>query len=293
MPTDGLSFAVFVRRQIQGVGLLQLVFKQLDLLALARRNDVDRREVVVDVDAQVGPRLSFVLGRNLLGPLRQVADVADAGLDREPLPRNLLIVRALAGDSTITSAWPRRAISTSPAFSWPCPTHLWYNCGSATNSAVRNAASSSVSAGAQVYGQLASSRSILCIRLYGPQRVEATVSPPESLGAPLLVSSRSDPPGADAAPARRTEPSFVSRNRPTLLIGIAFTSIRHRIKRLLTARLGSQPLGTDRPVVKGLPRTQEAAVGRKSAVGTPAQTPYKSHFAWRHRSPFSASTRAS
>ena len=59
------------------------ILEQLDLLGLARRDDVDRREVVVDVHAQVRPRLALVFGRNLLGALRQIADVADAGLDRE------------------------------------------------------------------------------------------------------------------------------------------------------------------------------------------------------------------
>ena len=83
VPTDGFAFAVLVRRQVEGVGLLELVLEQLDLFALARRDDVDRREIVVDVDAQVRPRLALVLGRNLLGALRQVAHVADAGLDRE------------------------------------------------------------------------------------------------------------------------------------------------------------------------------------------------------------------
>ena len=117
MPTDGLAFAVFVRRQIQVVGVLELVLEQLDLLRLARRDDVDRREIVVDVHAQVGPLLALVLRGNLLGALRQVADVADAGLDAcNPLPRNLPIVRALAGDSTMTSARPPPA---GDLF-WPC-----------------------------------------------------------------------------------------------------------------------------------------------------------------------------
>ena len=37
VPADGLSLAVFVRREVQRVGLLELVLEQLDLLALAGR----------------------------------------------------------------------------------------------------------------------------------------------------------------------------------------------------------------------------------------------------------------
>ena len=81
VPTDGLSLAVFVRRQIEVLGVLQQVLELADLLALLAGNDVDRLEVVVDVDAQVGPVLLLVLLGDFLGPLRQVADVADAGLD--------------------------------------------------------------------------------------------------------------------------------------------------------------------------------------------------------------------
>ena len=57
--------------------VFELVLEQLDLFALAGRNDVDRREIVVDVDAQVRPRLALVLGRDLLGAL-----AADRGRGR-------------------------------------------------------------------------------------------------------------------------------------------------------------------------------------------------------------------
>ena len=83
MPTDGLPFAVFVRRQIQVFGVFEQVLELADLGRLAGRNDVDRVEILVDVHAQVGPFLSLIFGGNLLGPLRQIADVADAGLDGE------------------------------------------------------------------------------------------------------------------------------------------------------------------------------------------------------------------
>ena len=89
VPTDGLALAVFVRREIEGVGVFQLVLQELDLFALAGRNDVDRREIVVDVDAQVRPGLAFKLRRNLGRTLRQIADVTDARLDRKSAAQEL------------------------------------------------------------------------------------------------------------------------------------------------------------------------------------------------------------
>ena len=89
VPADGLSLTVLVRRQIESVCLFELVFEQLDLFALTGRNDVDRREIVLHVDAQIRPGLGFVLSRNLLGALWQIADVADARLDGEPVAQVL------------------------------------------------------------------------------------------------------------------------------------------------------------------------------------------------------------
>src|SRR4029450_6820382 len=43
-------------------------------------------EVVVDVDAEPGPRQPLVLGRDLVGTAGQVSDVADAGLDHVARP---------------------------------------------------------------------------------------------------------------------------------------------------------------------------------------------------------------
>ena len=52
-----------------------------DLALLLRRHDVERLELVVDVHAEAGPRLALVLGRDVRGPAREVADVADRRLD--------------------------------------------------------------------------------------------------------------------------------------------------------------------------------------------------------------------
>ena len=81
MPGDRLAFAVFVRREQQLIGVLQLRLQVGDDLPLARVDDVDRLELAVDVDAEPGPLLVLVLRGYLGGVLRQVADVADRRLD--------------------------------------------------------------------------------------------------------------------------------------------------------------------------------------------------------------------
>ena len=81
VPGDGLAFAVFIGGEQQFVGALEQILQLGDLLALVVRDDVQRLEVVVDVDPEPGPRLLAVLGRDLRGPVRHVADVSHAGLD--------------------------------------------------------------------------------------------------------------------------------------------------------------------------------------------------------------------
>ena len=65
--SNGLAFAVRVRRQIDRVRRLRQLFQLGDDLFLARDDDVLGREVVVQIDAQ-----------RLLG---QILDVAERGLD--------------------------------------------------------------------------------------------------------------------------------------------------------------------------------------------------------------------
>ena len=81
MPTDGLALAVFVRRQIEVLGLLQGGLQFLHLLGLLGRNDVDRLKSMIDVHAQVGPIFLLQLHRHFLGPIGQIADMTDAGLN--------------------------------------------------------------------------------------------------------------------------------------------------------------------------------------------------------------------
>ena len=81
---------------------LQRVAQLGDLALLLRRHDVERRELVVDVDAEARPRLALVLGRDVGGTAREVADVADRGLDDVVLAEVGRDLLGLGGDSTIT-----------------------------------------------------------------------------------------------------------------------------------------------------------------------------------------------
>ena len=77
MPGDRLAFAVFVRRErssVESFSRLQLV----DLLLLVRVNDVERLEVVLDVDARRAQSPSSPRP-GCRGAFGQVADVADGG----------------------------------------------------------------------------------------------------------------------------------------------------------------------------------------------------------------------
>ena len=89
MPRNGLSFAILVSCEVQAVRLLEGLPQLGDLLLLPRRNDVDGLEVILDVDAKVGPLLALVLRGNLLGPMRQVTYVANARLNLERITEEL------------------------------------------------------------------------------------------------------------------------------------------------------------------------------------------------------------
>jgi hypothetical protein len=85
VPGDGLALAVFIGGEQEFVGVLEQALELGDLLALVAVHDEQRLEVVVDVDAEPGPRLAPVLGRDLGRAVRHVADMADAGLDHVAL----------------------------------------------------------------------------------------------------------------------------------------------------------------------------------------------------------------
>ena len=90
VPGDRFAFAVRVSREQELVGLLELGFEVGDLLFLVRVDDVDRREAVLGVDAEFGPRFLLVLGGDVGGSAGQVADVADGGFHNKVVAQILL-----------------------------------------------------------------------------------------------------------------------------------------------------------------------------------------------------------
>ncbi len=81
MPTDRFPLAIFVRREVQVVGLFEGIFELLDLLLLVGGHDVERLEIVLDVDAQVCPSLVLELLGDIFFARREVTHVPDARLD--------------------------------------------------------------------------------------------------------------------------------------------------------------------------------------------------------------------
>ena len=77
MPGDCLALAVGVSCEEELVGVLQQRLEFGDLALLFRAHDIERLEVVIDVDAETGPRLALVLGRNVRCAAREVANVTD------------------------------------------------------------------------------------------------------------------------------------------------------------------------------------------------------------------------
>ena len=83
VPGDGLALAILVRREQELLRVGQPLAQLADLALLVGVDDVQRLEVVLDVDAETRPGLLLELVRNLLRAGRQVANVADGGIDHE------------------------------------------------------------------------------------------------------------------------------------------------------------------------------------------------------------------
>ena len=81
VPGDGLALAVTVSGQIELVDVFEQALELGDGALLLGADDVERLEVVIDVDAEPGPRLGLVLRRHVGGGPRQVADVPAGRLD--------------------------------------------------------------------------------------------------------------------------------------------------------------------------------------------------------------------
>jgi hypothetical protein len=80
VPRDRLTLAILIGCEVDLVDLLDEALQLLDLVLAIAGDDVQRLEVVVDVDAETGPGLVLVGGRDVGGVAGQVAHVADRGL---------------------------------------------------------------------------------------------------------------------------------------------------------------------------------------------------------------------
>ena len=70
VPGDRLALAVLVGGQVKLVGISKETLKGPNLVPFVAIDDVEGFEVVVDVDAQVGPALPFVSLGDIGGLLR-------------------------------------------------------------------------------------------------------------------------------------------------------------------------------------------------------------------------------
>ncbi len=80
VPRDALTLAVLVGGEQDLIGLLEAVLQLPHDLGLVSRCDVERGEIVVDVDAEPGPVEFLELLGNVGGALGKVPDVTDARL---------------------------------------------------------------------------------------------------------------------------------------------------------------------------------------------------------------------
>ena len=84
MPGYRFTLSVFVRCQVYLRSFFERRLELLDLVLLLPRHDVKRLEIVFHIDAQLGPGLLAVGGRDLRRIPGQVADMADRRLDYVP-----------------------------------------------------------------------------------------------------------------------------------------------------------------------------------------------------------------
>lgn len=91
VPADALPLPVLVGGQQQLISSLEGLLQLLDNLFLVLGNHIERFELLGRVDAEIGPLLPFVGGRNLAGVVGQVTHMAHRRLDTE-------ILRQVAAD---------------------------------------------------------------------------------------------------------------------------------------------------------------------------------------------------
>jgi hypothetical protein len=106
VPGNRLALTVRVSGEIELVGVLEQTLELGDLALLFRGDDVERLEIVVDVDTEPRPWLTLVLGRHVGRAARQVTNVTDRGLHHvvaAQVRRDLLRLRRRLDDDK--TAW--------------------------------------------------------------------------------------------------------------------------------------------------------------------------------------------
>ena len=86
VPGDRLALTILVGCEIELVGRLQELLEPRDLGLLLLGHDVQRLEVVLDVDAQPGPRFALHRRRHLRRVAGQIPDVTDRRFHDEIAP---------------------------------------------------------------------------------------------------------------------------------------------------------------------------------------------------------------
>src|SRR5690606_16608979 len=81
VPRNRLSLAVFIGREVEHRCVFDHRAELLEVLLLLGGHHVERLEVVLDVDAELGPFLALHAGRHFASRARQVADVTYAGFN--------------------------------------------------------------------------------------------------------------------------------------------------------------------------------------------------------------------
>jgi hypothetical protein len=98
-------FAVLVRREVQLVGPLEQLPQLGDLGLFILGDDVEGLEIVLHVHPQPGPGFVLELGGDLRAVEGRSRMCPTDDSTAKSAPRYLEMVRAFAGDSTMTSAF--------------------------------------------------------------------------------------------------------------------------------------------------------------------------------------------
>ena len=137
VPRDRLALTILIRRQQDAVDIGEHRLQLGDLLLLRRLDNVERLEVVLDVDAKPCPLLLLELGGDLRRVRREVTDVPDARLDDEVLTQELLEGLRLGGrlddDEGLGHGWgewsrasePKAARGLGRGGAWRLYTRTW------------------------------------------------------------------------------------------------------------------------------------------------------------------------